>query len=93
MHGLLAVTALHLAHVKVEKRSTLSIVAARHQSKALSSFTAQAQDVTADNYPAHIILASFIFIADVYMIIDSHRRGNLITVNDVVQSFRLIRGM
>lgn len=93
MHGLLAVTALHLAHVKAEKRSVLSIVAARHQSKALSSFTSRARDVTAENYPAYIILASFIFIVDVYMIVDSRRHGNLMTVKDVIQSFRLIRGM
>lgn len=93
MHGLLAVTALHFAHFQTEKRDVWSVVAASHQSKALSSFTSRARDVTADNYHAYIITASFIFIADIYMIVDSHRNGDLITVKDIVQSFRLIRGM
>lgn len=93
MHGLLAVSSLHNAHVNSEQRKAYTLVSIQYQTLALESFSKRLTDINKDNCQAYFLLASFIFILTTYSIANPQDREEAITSNDVAQSFILLQGI
>lgn len=92
MHGLLALSALHYAHVNPDRDMEFHIIATRHQNMALDLFASQLHNVTEENCHAFVLLSSLIFKINATSIAESHRRGQKVTADDVAQSFMLGQG-
>ncbi|KAK1992205.1 hypothetical protein LX36DRAFT_588905, partial [Colletotrichum falcatum] len=90
LHGILAVSAIHVAHCYPEKRVEYSTISARHQSIALSKFSPVLTDMGEKQADAYVLHAICIFLLNTYSI--SNPSGP-ITPKDVAQSFILLQGI
>lgn len=62
MHGMLALSALHLAHLHADKKHEYAAQSARHQEIAISRLQNVLFDVTEENCTEHFILAYMVMI-------------------------------
>lgn len=93
MHGLLAVSAMHYAHVNPDQRSAYTTASTYHQTLALHFFSARLTDINEHNCEAYLLLAIFIFLLKTYSIANPYGREEAVTPNVVAQSFVLMQGM
>ncbi|KAF4821028.1 Sterol regulatory element-binding protein ECM22 [Colletotrichum siamense] len=93
MHGLLAVAALHYAHVHPAERRKWDLISVHHQNLALRFFAARLNDIDKSNCEAYFFLASLIFIVSVYSVAHSETVGRAVGLGDVAQSFRFLHGV
>ncbi|KAI8150611.1 Sterol uptake control protein 2 [Colletotrichum sp. SAR 10_70] len=90
LHGILAVSAIHLSHLNPEKRDEYTTISTRHQNIALSKFSPGLNDIGENNADAYVLHAICIFLLNTYSI--AHPHGP-ITSKDVAQSFILLQGI
>ncbi|KAL0941724.1 C6 zinc finger domain-containing protein [Colletotrichum truncatum] len=93
MHGLLAVAALHYAHVHPEERRKWDIISVHHQNTALRFFATRLNDIDKTNCEAYFFLASLIFIVSIYSVAHADTIGRPVGLGDVAQSFRFLHGV
>uniref|UniRef100_L2FLM2 C6 zinc finger domain-containing protein n=1 Tax=Colletotrichum fructicola (strain Nara gc5) TaxID=1213859 RepID=L2FLM2_COLFN len=82
MHGLLAVAALHYAHVHPAERRKWDLISVHHQNLALRFFAARLNDIDKSNCEAYFFLASLIFIVSVYSVAHSETVGRAVGLGD-----------
>lgn len=96
MHGLLAVSALHYAHLHPHQHSHYTHLSTRHQTLALGLFTTALPTLSPTTSPAFLLLSSFVFLLNTYPLACAQSLGNnntpIITIPAIVQSLSLIRG-
>ncbi|KAF9871733.1 hypothetical protein CkaCkLH20_10667 [Colletotrichum karsti] len=90
LHGILAVSAIHLSYLNPEKREEYTTISTRHQNIALSKFSPGLNDIGENNADAYVLHAICIFLLNTYSI--AHPHGP-ITSKDVAQSFILLQGI
>ncbi|KAF6836200.1 hypothetical protein CMUS01_05502 [Colletotrichum musicola] len=90
LHGILAVSAIHLAHLHPDKSEEYTTISTRHQSIALSQFSPGLNDIGENNADACVLHAICIFLVNTYSI--ANPQGP-ITPKDVGQSFILLQGI
>ncbi|KAJ0296829.1 hypothetical protein COL516b_011214 [Colletotrichum fioriniae] len=90
LHGILAVSAIHRAHINPEKRDEYANLSARHQNIALSQFSPGLSEIGENNADAYVLHAICIFLLNTYSIANPH---GPITSKDVAQSFILLQGI
>lgn len=93
MHGLLAISALHYAHINPNQRSAYTITSTYHETLAPQFFSTRLTDITEDNCGIYLLLAIFIFLLKTYSIANPYAREETVTPNVVAQSFVLLQGM
>ncbi|OLN86223.1 Sterol uptake control protein 2-like protein 3, partial [Colletotrichum chlorophyti] len=93
MHGLLALSALHYAHLHPEEQKKWDILSVHHQNLALRFFAARLNDINKDNCEAYFFLATLIFIVSICSVAHVETLGRSISLNDVTQSFMLLHGI
>lgn len=93
MHGLLAVSALHYAHINPDQRSTYAITSSHHQTVALEYFSTRLTDIDEHNCEAYLLLAIFIFLLTTYSIANPYGRDEAVTPEIVAQSFIVLQGI
>ncbi|KAF6811572.1 C6 zinc finger domain-containing protein [Colletotrichum musicola] len=95
MHGLLALSALHYAHVHPEERRRWDIISVHHQNLALRFFATRLGDIDKSNCEAYFFLATLIFIASIYSVSHARPLARPVPVGlaDVAQSFRFLHGV
>ncbi|KAF4777187.1 fungal Zn binuclear cluster domain-containing protein [Colletotrichum scovillei] len=93
MHGLLALSALHYAHVHPQQRKKYDIISVNHQNEALRFFALRLNDINKDNCEAYFFLATLIFIVSICSVAHSESFGRSIALSDVSQSFSLLHGV
>ncbi|KAK1976983.1 fungal Zn binuclear cluster domain-containing protein [Colletotrichum cereale] len=93
MHGLLALAALHYAHVHPEERKKWDIISVHHQNLALRFFALRLTDIDKDNCEAYFFLATLIFIVSICSVAHSGSLGRAVSLGDVAQSFMLLHGV
>jgi hypothetical protein len=92
MYGLLAVTALHYAHLHPEERKIYVLESRHYQRLALASFKSQLTDINETNWQSYFVLATFISRLSTNSIAHPQDRDGPITPDQVAQSFDMIRG-
>ncbi|KAK0637803.1 hypothetical protein DIS24_g10451 [Lasiodiplodia hormozganensis] len=93
MHGLLAVSALHCAHIHPHQHSHYTHLSTHHQTLALGLFTTALPTLSPATSPAFLLLSSFVFLLNTYPLARAQSRGYTpITIPSIVQSLSLIRG-
>ena len=92
MHGILAISALHLAHTTPEQKDNYIVVSTQHQTAALELFTSRLHHVTQSNCHAYILVGSIIHMMSTFSIADIHRKRETVPIAHVSQSFKLLRG-
>ncbi|KAL0932714.1 C6 zinc finger domain-containing protein [Colletotrichum truncatum] len=90
LHGILAVSAIHLAHLHPERREEFTTISTRHQTTALGQFSPRLNDIGETNADAYVLHAVCIFLLNTYSIANPH---GPITSKDVAQSFILLQGI
>ncbi|KAK1987570.1 hypothetical protein LZ30DRAFT_151799 [Colletotrichum cereale] len=90
LHGILAVSAIHVAHCYPEKRPEYATISARHQNIALSKFSPVLADISEKTADAYVLHAICIFLLNTYSIANP---SGPITPKDVAQSFILLQGI
>ncbi|OHF03949.1 hypothetical protein CORC01_00811 [Colletotrichum orchidophilum] len=90
LHGILAVAAIHRAHLNPEKRDENANLSVRHQNIALSQFSPGLSEIGENNADAYVLHAICIFLLNTYSI--ANPQGP-ITSKDVAQSFILLQGI
>ncbi|GME44287.1 C6 zinc finger domain-containing protein [Neofusicoccum parvum] len=89
LHGLLAISSLHLGYTHPEKRTACNTVSTRHKRLALEQYSTQFHQLNRENSPAYILLASLIFKIQFFAIADAHKHGRPLTVHDIAHSLLL----
>lgn len=96
MHGLLAVAALHQAHLNPAKARHYYLISTSHQNLAIAGFRASILTVTRENadslFLASILIASFAFASSVAKTAENDHPLSF-TINDVADMLILIRGI
>lgn len=93
MHGLLAVSALHCAHLHPHQHPHYTHLSTHHQTLALSLFTTTLPTLSPTTSPAFLLLSSFIFLLNTYPLACAQSLGNTpLTIPSIVQSLSLLRG-
>ncbi|EFQ25910.1 hypothetical protein CGRA01v4_14316 [Colletotrichum graminicola] len=90
LHGILAVSAIHVAHCYPEKRVEYATISARHQNVALGKFSPGLAEIDEKNADAYVLHAICIFILNTYFIANP---SGPIVPRDVAQSFILLQGI
>ncbi|KAK6218537.1 c6 zinc finger domain-containing protein [Colletotrichum tabaci] len=90
LHGILAISAIHMAHCNPDKREKYATISARHQNIALSQFSPGLSEIGENNADAYVLHAICIFLVNTYSI--ANPQGP-ITSRDVAQSFILLQGI
>lgn len=94
MHGLLAVTSLHLAHLHPNEKQRHYLISTSHQNSALAGFSTALQDVTRHNgeavFLASIFVSLFAFGSSAIKCTDPEEPFGMC---DVVELLVLIRGI
>ncbi|TEA18703.1 Sterol uptake control protein 2 [Colletotrichum sidae] len=90
LHGLLAVSAIHLSHLNPDKQEKYLNLSTRHQTISLSQFSPGLNDIGENNADAYVLHAICIFLTNTYSI--ANPQGP-ITPKDVAQSFILLQGI
>lgn len=94
MHGLLAVSALHLAHLQPSKQRQYYIISTYHQNHAIAGFRNAIPTATQENadsaFLASILIASFAFASAAAKSEDPQEH---FTLSDVAEILILIRGI
>jgi hypothetical protein len=92
MHGMLAISALHIAHTTPDQREEYSVLSTRHQTAALELFTSRLHNVTQSNCHAYILVGSIVHMMSTFSIADMCRKGEIVAVSHISHSFKLLRG-
>lgn len=92
MHGLLAMSALHFAHVNAGHWDAYLITSAHHQACALDFFSTRLTDMNEHDCDEYLLLAVLIFVLTTYAITNPHGREGGVTPDIVVQSFVILQG-
>ncbi|KAK1966354.1 hypothetical protein LY78DRAFT_54949 [Colletotrichum sublineola] len=90
IHGILAVSAIHIAHCYPEKRAEYATISARHQHVALSKFSPVVTEIGEKNADAYVLHAICIFLLNTYSIANP---SGPIVPRDIAQSFILLQGI
>ncbi|OJJ96156.1 hypothetical protein ASPACDRAFT_54566 [Aspergillus aculeatus ATCC 16872] len=97
MHGLLALSAIHLARTRDEvKRAAYVSVAVAHENQALAFFREQLSDINASNAKAMFAFASVVVVYTFGFLHPSHAPGTddpWACINGILQVFTLTRGV
>ncbi|GAE00300.1 conserved hypothetical protein [Paecilomyces variotii No. 5] len=93
MHGLLAIAALHYAHVHPAEHKSYIMVSNYHQDRALDFFSTMLTDINDGNCEAFFVLAIFIFLLAAWSIANPQDQVEPISLGAVTQSFALIQGI
>ena len=94
MHGMLALSALHIARLSSDKRrAEYMAIAVGHQNRALALFRPLLRDVNASNCNATFALSSIVTVFAFAFTQPSGPMGTLAAVDDLCQVFLLARGM
>jgi len=92
MHGILALSARHFAHVNPDQRNTYTAASAHHQTLALRYFSTRLTDINEHNCEAYLLLAIVIFLLSTYSIANPQGPEENVTPNTVAQSFVFLQG-
>lgn len=94
MHGLLAISALHLSYSSAssEQKTKHMLQSLQHHSEALRMFVPHLEDVDSSNADACFAVGCIISMMNTFSIAEIHRTGHLVEPSDVVQAFHLLRG-
>lgn len=92
MHGLLAISALHYAHMHPDERRLYIVVSSYHQDRALDFFSTMLTDINDHNCEAFFILAILIFLLETCSIANPEDQAMPISLGAITQSFALIQG-
>ncbi|KAK2056626.1 hypothetical protein LY76DRAFT_146220 [Colletotrichum caudatum] len=90
LHGLLAVSAIHVAHCYPEKKAEYTTISARHQNIALGKFSPVLTEMGEKTADAYVLHAICIFILNTYSIANP---SGPINPKDIAQSFILLQGI
>ncbi|KAK7217519.1 hypothetical protein V2G26_005522 [Clonostachys chloroleuca] len=93
MHGLLAVSALHYAHMYPQQHTEYIVVSTHYQSLALRYFADRLSDIDEENCEAYFYLASFIFTLSLCHITHPPHPVKPLTPDHVCQAFMLLQGV
>ncbi|PYH42218.1 uncharacterized protein BP01DRAFT_140046 [Aspergillus saccharolyticus JOP 1030-1] len=97
MHGLLALSAIHLARTRDEvKRAAYVSIAVAHEHQALAFFREQLSDINASNAKAMFAFASVVVVYTFGFLHPSHAPGTddpWACINGILQVFTLARGV
>lgn len=92
MQGLLAVSALHCAHIHPHQHAHYTHLSTHHQTLALGLFTTALPTLSPINSPAFLLLSSFVFLLNTYPLARARSIGTPLEIPTIVQSLSLIRG-
>ena len=91
MHGLLALSALHLAHLRPAARHTYYMISSHHQNLAIGTFRTVLPQITRDNASAFFALSAILSLFTFATGADSNRP--VLQMGDVAECFQLVRGV
>ncbi|EXK24381.1 hypothetical protein FOMG_18888 [Fusarium oxysporum f. sp. melonis 26406] len=90
LHGILAFSALHLAHLRPNETDAWTILSRRHQSVAVTSFSSRLDDITNENVDPCLLYSCFVFMLETYSITTS---STAVLPRDISRSFILLQGV
>ncbi|PCD22162.1 hypothetical protein AU210_015961 [Fusarium oxysporum f. sp. radicis-cucumerinum] len=90
LHGILAFSALHLAHLRPNETEAWTILSERHQSVAVTSFSSRLTDITNENVVPCLLYSCFVFMLETYSITTS---STAVLPRDISRSFILLQGV
>ncbi|OLN96731.1 Sterol uptake control protein 2-like protein 2 [Colletotrichum chlorophyti] len=90
LHGILALSAIHLSYLNPDQSDKYNTISARHQDISLKKFSPGLAEIGESNADAYVLHAICIFLLNTYSIAKPH---GPITSRDVAQSFILLQGI
>ncbi|KAJ5656846.1 hypothetical protein N7507_008796 [Penicillium longicatenatum] len=94
MHGILALSALHLSHLRKDGRHVMWLdVAIAHKNTALIMFSDQLRNISQSNAKAMMIFAGLAFAFSLASALNMGTQGDMPGLNSLTDAFILARGV